>query len=200
MRWIRRHQTGIVGGETGRYFGLQASVRDTLVEGEVHMADRVYNVLFVCTGNSARSIMAEVMMSTLSRGRFKGHSAGSHPTGQVHPLAVETLRKMRLPVGGLRSKSWDEFAAPGSPPLDFVFTVCDKAAGEACPFWPGQPTTAHWGVEDPAAFEGPDDRKRELFHKAALTLRRRIELFLSLPLESLDAMSLQRKLTEIGKS
>jgi arsenate reductase len=164
------------------------------------MLDRLYNVLFLCTGNSARSIMAEAMMNALGRGRFAGYSAGSHPTGQVHPLAVDTLRKMRLPVGDLRSKSWDEFAAPGSPPLDFVFTVCDKAAGEACPFWPGQPMTAHWGVEDPAAFEGPEDKKRDLFHKVALTLRRRIELFLSLPLESLDAMSLQRKLTEIGKS
>jgi arsenate reductase len=157
-------------------------------------------VLFLCTGNSARSIMAEVILNHLGRGHFKAYSAGSHPTGKVHPFAVETLRRMRLPVDGLRSKSWDEFAASGAPPLDFVFTVCDKAAGEACPFWPGQPMTAHWGVEDPAAFEGSEDKTRELFRKVALILGRRIELFLSLPLESLDAMSLQRRLREIGKS
>jgi arsenate reductase len=164
------------------------------------MVDRLYNVLFLCTGNSARSIMAEVMMTAVSGGRFKGYSAGSHPTGQVNPFALETLREMRLPIDGLRSKSWDEFAVPGAPALDFVFTVCDKAAGEVCPFWPGQPMTAHWGVEDPAEFEGPDDKKRVLFRSVALILRRRIELFLSLPLASLDAMALQRKLTEIGKS
>jgi protein-tyrosine-phosphatase len=164
------------------------------------MVDKVRNVLFLCTGNSARSIMAEVILNHLGRGHFKAYSAGSHPTGKVHPFAVETLRRMRLPVDGLRSKSWDEFAASGAPPLDFVFTVCDKAAGEACPFWPGQPMTAHWGVEDPAAFEGSEDKTRELFRKVALILGRRIELFLSLPLESLDAMSLQRRLREIGKS
>ena len=144
--------------------------------------------------------MAEVMLNHLGRGNFRAHSAGSHPTGQVNAFALKTLRKMRLPVNDLRSKGWDEFAGPGAPPLDFVFTVCDKAAGEACPFWPGQPMTAHWGVEDPAAFEGSDDKALELFHRVALILRRRIELFLSVPLESLDAMSLQRKLTEIGKS
>jgi arsenate reductase (thioredoxin) len=164
------------------------------------MADRIYNVLFLCTGNSARSIMAEAMMHQCGAGRFKAYSAGSHPTGQVNPLALETLQTMRMPIDGLRSKSWDEFAAPGAPPLDFVFTVCDKAAGEACPFWPGQPIAAHWGVEDPAAFEGPEDQKRRLFSAAAGILRRRIELFLSLPLESLDRMSLQQKLAEIGRS
>ena len=164
------------------------------------MADEVRNLLFLCTGNSARSITAEVILNQLGRGHFKAYSAGSHPTGNVNPFAVETLRRMRLPVDGLRSKSWDEFTGPGAPALDFVFTVCDKAAGEICPFWPGQPMTAHWGVEDPAAFEGPDDKTREVFYKVALILRRRIELFLSLPLESLDAMSLQRKLREIGKS
>jgi len=164
------------------------------------MADRAYNVLFLCTGNSARSIMAEVILNHLSRGHFTAYSAGSHPTGSVNPLALETLRTMRLPVDGLRSKSWDEFATPGAPALDFVFTVCDKAAGELCPFWSGQPMTAHWGVEDPAEFEGPEDKKRGLFLKVAHILRRRIELFLSLPLKSLDAMSLQRKLTDIGKS
>jgi arsenate reductase len=161
---------------------------------------QVRNVLFLCTGNSARSIMAEATLNHLGRSHFKAYSAGSHPTGAVNPFALETLRKMRLPVDGLRSKSWDEFAGSGAPLLDFVFTVCDKAAGEVCPFWPGQPMTAHWGVEDPAAFDGLDDKKREVFRKVGLILRRRIELFLSLPLESLDAMSLQRKLTEIGKN
>ena len=164
------------------------------------MVDHVHNVLFVCTGNSARSIMAEAILNHLGRRHFKAYSAGSHPTGAVNPFALETLRKMPVPVDGLRSKRWDEFAGPGGPPLDFVFTVCDKAAGEICPFWPGQPMTAHWGVEDPAVFEGPDDKKREVFRNVGLILRRRIELFLSLPLESLDAMSLQRKLTEIGKN
>ncbi|HWU41524.1 MAG TPA: arsenate reductase ArsC, partial [Candidatus Acidoferrum sp.] len=163
------------------------------------MGERIYNVLFLCTGNSARSIMAEAIMNTSGRNRFKAFSAGSHPTGHMHPLALETLRDMHLPSDGLRSKSWDEFAAPGGPPLDFVFTVCDKAAGEACPFWPGQPITAHWGVEDPAAFEGPVERKRNLFRNVATVLRRRIDLFLCLPLESLDRMSLQQKLTEIGQ-
>jgi protein-tyrosine-phosphatase len=164
------------------------------------MTDRVYNVLFLCTGNSARSIMAEVMMNAAGRGRFRAYSAGSHPTGQVHPLALEMLRPMRMPMDGLRSKSWDEFAGPAAPALDFVFTVCDKAAGETCPVWPGQPMTAHWGVEDPAAAEGSDDQIREAFLRAAQILRRRIDLFLCLPLASIDAMSLQRKLTEIGKS
>lgn len=164
------------------------------------MSERIYNVLFLCTGNSARSIMAEVMLTHLGHGRFIGYSAGSHPTGRVHPFAVAALRRMQLPFEGLRSKSWDEFTAPGAPALDFVFTVCDKAAGEVCPFWPGQPMTAHWGVEDPTVFEGLPDEQRKLFNTVAASLRRRIELFLSLPLQSLDAMSLQRKLTEIGKS
>jgi arsenate reductase len=164
------------------------------------MADQVRNVLFLCTGNSARSIMAEVILNQLGRGHFTAYSAGSHPAGRVNPMALETLRTMRLPVDGLWSKSWDEFAKPGAPALDFVFTVCDKAAGEVCPFWPGQPMTAHWGVEDPAEFEGPEEKARALFLQVAQILRRRIELFLSLPLESLDAISLRRKLTEIGKS
>lgn len=163
------------------------------------MTDRVYNVLFLCTGNSARSIMAEAIMNAEGRGRFRAYSAGSHPTGRVHPFTLSTLQQMRLPVDGLRSKNWDEFAAAGAPPLDFVFTVCDKAAGEVCPFWPGQPMTAHWGVEDPAAVQGPEHQIREAFRRTALTLRRRIDLFLSLPLASLDAMSLQRTLNEIGK-
>jgi protein-tyrosine-phosphatase len=163
------------------------------------MNDRIYNVLFLCTGNSARSIMAEAILNHLGGAHYRAYSAGSHPAGQVNPLALETLRAMRLPAEGLRSKSWDEFAAPGAPPLDFVFTVCDKAAGEACPFWPGQPMTAHWGVEDPAAFDGPPDQRRQLFTAVAAVLRRRIELFLCLRLEALDRMALQHKLVEIGK-
>lgn len=164
------------------------------------MGDRTYNVLFLCTGNSARSVMAEAILNHSGGGRVRAYSAGSHPTGQVNPLALETLRAMRMAVDGLRSKGWDEFAAPGAPPLDFVFTVCDKAAGEACPFWPGQPMTAHWGVEDPAAFAGPEDKKRKLFSDVASILRRRIELFLSLPVASLDRMALRQRLAEIGKS
>ena len=162
------------------------------------MSDRTYNVLFLCTGNSARSILAEVMLNQLGGGRFRAYSAGSHPTGAVNPLAIETLRRMRLPVEGLRSKSWDEFAAAGAPALDFVFTVCSKAASEACPVWPGQPMTAHWGVDDPAAVQGSDDVKRQAFWTAATLLRRRIGLFLTLPLERIDAPSLKAKLVEIG--
>jgi len=169
------------------------------VNGVLRVNDKVYNVLFLCTGNSARSIMAEVMMNYLGRGRFNAYSAGSHPTGQAHPFAVEALHAMKLPVDGLRSKSWDEFATPGAPQLDFAFTVCDNAAGEVCPVWPGQPMTAHWGVPDPAAFEGPIEKKREFFREIALTLRRRIELFLALPLAKLDRISLQNRLKEIGK-
>lgn len=164
------------------------------------MVDRVYNVLFLCTGNSARSIMAEVVLKKLGRGRFNAFSAGSHPTGTVHPLAIETLQRMRLPTEALRSKGWDEFAAPGAPALDFVFTVCDKAAGEVCPAWPGQPMTAHWGVEDPAAFVGPEEKQRELFRNVLVQLSRRIELFLCLPLEKIDRLALQERITAIGKS
>jgi arsenate reductase len=162
------------------------------------MSDRTYNVLFLCTGNSARSILAEVMLNQLGGGRFRAYSAGSHPTGAVNPLAIETLRRMRLPAEGLRSKSWDEFAAAGAPAFDFVLTVCSKAASEVCPLWPGQPMTAHWGVDDPAAVQGSDDVKRQAFWTAATLLRRRIELFLSLPLERIDALSLKAKLVEIG--
>jgi protein-tyrosine-phosphatase len=158
------------------------------------------NVLFLCTGNSARSIMSEVMMNAMAKGRFIAHSAGSMPTGTVNPLAIELLQKNRLPTEGLRSKSWDEFAAAGAPPLDFVFTVCDNAAGEVCPMWPGQPVTAHWGVEDPAAIDGSEEDKRKAFFRAFTTLQRRIELFLSLPLAKLDKLSLQQRLNEIGRS
>jgi arsenate reductase len=164
------------------------------------VSERVYNVLFLCTGNTARSVLAEVLLGHLGRGRFRAFSAGSHPKGTVNPLALEELARGGLPVDGLRSKSWDEFAAPGAPSMDFVFTVCDAAANESCPVWPGQPMTAHWGVEDPAAVTGTDDEKRRAFRKAATALRRRIELFLSLPLEKLDRMAVQRKIAEIGKA
>jgi arsenate reductase len=163
------------------------------------VTDQPRHVLFLCTGNSARSILAEATMNALAQGRFLAHSAGSHPTGRVNPFAIELLQKNRLPTDGLRSKSWDEFAAPGAPRLEFVFTVCDNAAGEACPLWPGQPVTAHWGVEDPAAVEGTDDDKRKAFARAQTTLRRRIELFLSLPHGRIDRLELQRELAGIGR-
>ena len=163
------------------------------------MTAKPRNVLFLCTGNSARSIMAEVMLNHLGRGRFVAHSAGSHPSGRVNPYSIETMKAFGLPTEGLRSKSWDEFAAPGAPPIDFVITVCDSAAGETCPIWPGRPVTAHWGVEDPAAVEGSDAEKRAAFRDAATILRRRIELLLALPLEKLDALASQRELRDIGK-
>lgn len=144
--------------------------------------------------------MAEAVLNKLGQGRFKAFSAGSHPTGRVDPLTLEALERLRIPTDGLRSKSWSEFAAPGAPPIDFVFTVCDKAAGEVCPAWPGQPITAHWGVPDPAAFVGPQANRGELFRSVLVQLSRRIELFLSLPFEKIDRLALQRRLTEIGKS
>lgn len=163
------------------------------------MADKKYNVLFVCTGNSARSIMAEGIMNHLGRKHFSAYSAGSHPTGTVTPFALQALAGMRMPTDGFRSKSWDEFAGAGAPALDFVFTVCDAAAGELCPVWPGQPMTAHWGVPDPAAFDGPDEQKTRRFLDAAMVLRRRIELLLSLPLHQLEVPSLQREIADIGR-
>ena len=162
------------------------------------MANRTYNVLFLCTGNSARSIMAEVLLAHLGKGRFGAYSAGSHPSGRVNPLSIETLQGFGLPTAGLRSKSWDEFAETGAPPIDFIFTVCDNAAGEACPVWPGRPITAHWGVEDPAAVEGTDDERRAAFKEAAGILRRRIELLLALPLATLDELTIRSELREIG--
>lgn len=164
------------------------------------MSQRPYNVLFLCTGNSARSILAEVLINHWGGGRFRGFSAGSHPKGAVHPTALELLRKMRLPSTGLRSKSWDEFAAPAGPPLDFVFTVCDNAAGEVCPYWPGQPMTAHWGVPDPAAVEGTDVEKWVAFRDAFKVLENRIKIFTSLPMSSLDPVKLQARLDAIGKT
>ncbi len=164
------------------------------------MTDRVFNVLFLCTGNSARSVLAESSLNSRGRGRFRAFSAGSHPTGKVNPFAIELLTRMKLPTGGLRSKSWDEFAAPGAAPLDFVITVCDNAAGEVCPVWPGQPMTAHWGVADPAAVTGSDLEKTAAFREAFRVLDRRVELFVSLPMASLDRMALTRRLGEIGRS
>jgi arsenate reductase len=158
------------------------------------------NVLFLCTGNSARSILAESYLNLAGKGRFVAYSAGSHPAGKVNPFAVELLRKNRIPTDGMRSKSWDEFAVHGAPKLDFVFTVCDNAAGEACPLWPGQPITAHWGVPDPAAVEGSDDVRRKAFLRAYAELSNRINLFLNLPLDKVDRLVLQRKLREIGKT
>jgi len=164
------------------------------------MADRLYNVLFLCTGNSARSILAETLINQWGQGRFRGFSAGSHPKGTVHPIALQLLRKMNMPTEGLRSKSWDEFAAPGAPPLDFVFTVCDNAAGEVCPYWPGQPMTAHWSVPDPAAVEGSDTDKWLAFRDAFRMLDNRIKIFTSLPLTSLDRTKLKERVDAIGRT
>ena len=159
-----------------------------------------YNVLFLCTGNSARSIMAEALLNTMGQGRYTAYSAGSHPTGTVNPYALEQIAKARFPTEELRSKAWDEFAQPGAPDLHFVFTVCDNAAGEVCPIWPGQPITAHWGIADPAAVEGPDEQIRKAFLTAFNTLSRRISLFTSLRLETLDRLALKQQLDQIGKS
>ena len=163
------------------------------------MESRTLNVLFLCTGNSARSIMAEVMLNSMGHGRFKAYSAGSHPKGAVNPFAVELLEKNRLPTEGLRSKSWEEFSQSGAPVMDFVITVCDQAAGEVCPIWPGQPMNAHWGIEDPAAAEGSDEEKRKAFFTAYNRLRNRLSIFTSLPMSKLDRLSLQRRLDDIGK-
>ena len=163
------------------------------------MMDRTLNVLFLCTGNSARSILAEVMLNSMAPTRFKAYSAGSQPKGAVNPFAVELLEKNRLPTAGLRSKSWDEFAAPGAPGMDFVFTVCDSAAGEVCPIWPGQPISAHWGIDDPAAVEGSDEVKRKAFFRAYNQLHHRISIFTSLPIGKLDRLTLQKRLDQIGE-
>jgi len=157
------------------------------------------NVLFLCTGNSARSILAEAYLNSTARGRFRAFSAGSHPTGKVNPFALELLQKNRIPTDDLRSKTWDEFAKPGAPALNFVFTVCDNAAGEACPLWPGQPVTAHWGVPDPAAVQGSDAEKRKAFLDVFTRLSTRIRLFVDLPIEKLEHAALKKKLQDIGK-
>ncbi len=162
------------------------------------MSGRPYNVLFLCTGNSARSILAEALLDKEGEGRFRAFSAGSFPKGQVHPMALEILGDLGFATDGYRSKSWDEFAAQGAPELDFIFTVCDNAAGEICPVWPGKPVTAHWGIDDPAAVAG--EGQRTAFMKAFHELKRRIELFLALPFESIDEMSLHNRLREIGRT
>lgn len=163
------------------------------------MTERIFNVLFLCTANSARSILAESLLNHLGKGRFHAYSAGSQPSGTVNPWVLELLAEQGMPVAGLRSKGWDEFAAADAPPLDFVFTVCDNAAGETCPVWPGQPLTAHWGIADPAAGEGDDEARRAAVSQAYRLLSRRLSLFLSLPLAKLDALSLQRQLSDIGR-
>ena len=162
------------------------------------MTDRIFNVLFLCTGNTARSVLAEGILRKDGAGRFKAFSAGSQPKGIVNPFALKTLGAYNYPADGFRSKSWDEFAAAGAPKMDFVFTVCDSAAGEACPVWPGQPMTAHWGIEDPAAVEGTDIDKERAFAEAFRYMRNRIGAFIALPMKSLDQMALQKKLGEIG--
>lgn len=162
------------------------------------MTDRIYNVLFLCTGNSARSILGEAVLNHLGEGRFRAFSAGSQPKGEVHPLALETLREAGISTEGLRSKAWDEFAAPGAPSMDFIFTVCDNAAGETCPLWPGHPVSAHWGIEDPAAVDGPEFRKRAAFEDALTYMRNRILAFISLPIASIDRLALKTKLQGIG--
>ncbi len=163
------------------------------------MSEKLYHALFICTHNSARSIMAEGILNNLGRGKFRAFSAGSEPAGTINPFALATLERMHIPTGGFRSKDWNEFARPDAPALDFVFTVCDKAAGEVCPFWPGQPMTAHWGVADPAESTGTDGETAKVFWDTAVVLRRRIELMLSLPMASLDRMALQREISDIGK-
>jgi arsenate reductase (thioredoxin) len=162
------------------------------------MTEPTYNVLFLCTGNSARSVLAESLLNHWGAGRFRAFSAGSFPKGQVHPMAVDLLNRMQMPTEGLRSKSWDEFAATGAPAIDFIFTVCDNAAGEVCPIWPGKPMTAHWGIADPAAAEGSDTEKAMAFRKAFKELETRIKLFISVPIASLEKSKLLEKLRAIG--
>jgi len=164
------------------------------------MPERTYNVLFLCTGNSARSILAESLVNHLGKGRFRGYSAGSFPKGQVHPLSLELLASLGLPHEGARSKSWDEFAKPGAAAMDFVFTVCDQAAGEVCPIWPGNPVTAHWGIPDPAAVAGSRDVQMKAFRDALHALQSRIGLLLHLPVETLDRMTLEQKVRDIGRA
>jgi arsenate reductase len=160
---------------------------------------RPYNILVLCTGNSARSILAEALFNTMGAGRFKAHSAGSHPTGRVNPFAIEQVQALGYPIEGLRSKSWNEFAQTDSPQMDFIVTVCDNAAGEVCPLWPGQPVTAHWGFPDPAAVKGSDEQKRAAFAQTLRQIRNRVQLFLSLPLETLDRMAIESRMKAIGR-
>ena len=164
------------------------------------MTDKVYNVLFLCTGNSARSIMAEALVTTLGKGRFRGYSAGSHPGGTVNPFALEQIKPTGYPVENLRSKSWDEFGAPDAPQMDFIITVCDNAAGETCPYWPGHPLSAHWGFEDPAAAPGSDAEKRAMFNKVFRQLMIRLNIFVNLPLHMLEKNAIQHEIKAIGKT
>ncbi|MCA1490533.1 arsenate reductase ArsC [Sinorhizobium alkalisoli] len=164
------------------------------------MSGKAYNVLFLCTGNSARSIIAEAILNRLGRGRFRAYSAGSYPKGEVHPFTLQLLKGLNYDTSSARSKSWDEFAAPDAPQMDFVFTVCDDAAGEACPAWPGQPMTAHWGVPDPAAAEGSETERHFAFAETHRMLSNRLSIFISLPMTSLDRLALQRRLDEIGRN
>jgi len=162
------------------------------------MQDKVYNVLFLCTGNSARSVMAEALVTTMGKGRFKGYSAGSHPAGAVNPFAIEQIAPTGYPTGDLRSKSWDEFGTPDAPHMDFIFTVCDNAAGETCPYWPGHPLSAHWGFEDPAAVAGTDEEKRAAFNRVFRQIMARMNIFVSLPLRTLEKNAIQREIQAIG--
>lgn len=162
------------------------------------MTDKIFNVLVLCTGNSARSIMAEALINTLGRGRFRAYSAGSHPAGAVNAFAIEQIEKTAYPVANLRSKSWDEYATADAPAMDFVITVCDNAAGEVCPVWPGQPITAHWGFEDPAAVQGSDEEKRRAFEKVFREILNRVQLFVNLPLQVLDKTAIKREIDAIG--
>jgi len=164
------------------------------------MTEKTFNVLILCTGNSARSVMAEALINTMGHGRLRAYSAGSHPTGAVNPFAIEQVAKTTYPLQNLRSKSWDEFAKPDAPAMDFVITVCDNAAGEVCPLWPGQPITAHWGFEDPASVHGTDDEKRHAFEKVFRQIMNRVQLFVNLPVHMLDRMAIKHELTAIGKT
>ena len=164
------------------------------------MTERIYNVLVLCTGNSARSIMAEALINTMGQGRFRAYSAGSHPNGKVNPFAIEKVKSVNYPTESLRSKNWDEFAQADAPQMDFIITVCDNAAGEVCPVWPGQPISAHWGFEDPAAVEGTDDEKRRAFDIAFRQIMSRVRLFVNLPLKMLDQTAIKRELVNIGKT
>ncbi|MER1941002.1 MULTISPECIES: arsenate reductase ArsC [unclassified Castellaniella] len=164
------------------------------------MTERTYNVLILCTGNSARSIMAEALINTMGQGRFHAYSAGSHPTGKVNPFAIEKAQSVNYPTDKLRSKSWDEFATPEAPQMDFIITVCDNAAGEICPVWPGQPISAHWGFEDPAAVQGTDDEKRKAFDLTFRHMTNRVRVFVSLPLKMLDQAAIKHELSNIGKT